>query len=299
MKKLTVIMMLSMSILLFGKDYSKYKTDKLISATQGKELIEKGKNIVVIDVRQPATYLLGNIPNSYNMWRPDMEAKDDRYGKITNMRGSRKEIEDELNKMGVTKDSTLVLIGNGLDKYKLWWILDMYGMDNVKIVDGGYDALKSTGIKTTIGKEKEEVRGNYHFPNIKEKDNVADFKEVKSATTDKNTILIDTRMKKEYTGETEAKGSYAAGRIPSAIWIEWTEAVNKDKTLKSYEELEKIYKFDKDKTIIPYCQVGVKSAHTYFVLKELLGYKAKNYDGSWLEWSYQVSNGNAQLEKGE
>lgn len=82
------------------------------------------------------------------------------------------------------------------------------------------------------------------------------------------------------------------GHIPHAANVPWANAVREDGTFKSREELEKLYK-DKgitpDKEIIAYCRIGERSSHTWFVLKELLGYeKVKNYDGSWTEWGSAV-----------
>ena len=88
------------------------------------------------------------------------------------------------------------------------------------------------------------------------------------------------------------KGAKEAGRIPESIPADWAHSVNYegDKKFKSLEELEAIYTSilpDKEQPIIVYCHSGVRSAHTNFVLSNLMGYKnIKNYDGSWVEWSH-------------
>lgn len=302
MKKIVVLGSLIVSALLYGKDYTKYKTTKLISANEAKELIEKDKNVVLIDVRPSAKFMLSNVDGSYNFWRPDMEPKDDRYGEIGGMRASREEMEQELNKMGVTKDSTIVLTGDGVDEYRLWWILDLYGMENVKVVDGGYDALKATGIKTGMGGEADEKKGDYKFPEGKDKDSLATIETVKAAISNPKYVIIDTRSTDEHTGKSLKKGAFEKGRIPGSVHIEWTEALDKDHTFKDYDELVKLYNgkgVTKEKIAIPYCQSAVRSAHTTFVLKELLGYPVENYDGSWIEWSHEAKNGNVKLETGE
>nr|WP_307774560.1 rhodanese-like domain-containing protein [uncultured Cetobacterium sp.] len=303
MKKSLILGSLLLSMVAFGKDYSEYKSNKLISAEAAKELITNDKNVVLIDVRPEAQYMLSNVKGSYNMWRPDMQPKDKRYGEIGGMRASREEMEAELNKMGVTKDTTLVLTGNGLDEYRLWWILDLYGMENVRIVDGGYDALKESGLKTGFGKEADEKKGSYEFPAVEDKDTLADIEEVKESIGNTEAVIIDTRSEEEYKGESLKKGAFEKGRIPGCVFVEWTDATNKDKTIKSYDELVELYKsagIVGDKEFIPYCQSAVRSAHTTFVLRELLGYKnVKNYDGSWIEWSHEAKDGKVQLEVGE
>lgn len=303
MRKKLILGILLLSITLLGKDYKKYKTGKLISAEIAKKMIQSDENVIVIDVRQNAKFVLGNVEGSYNMWRPDMEPKDDRYGDIGGMRASREEMETELNKMGVTNDSTLILIGEGLDEYRLWWILDMYGMENIKLVDGGYSALKNTGLKVRYGKEAVEKKGDFKFQNTADKKTLALIDDVKEAIGDSNKYILDTRSRKEFTGEELKKGAVVKGRIPGSVWVEWTEALDNDKTMKSYDELVSIYEkqgLDSSKEVLVYCQSAVRSAHTTFVLKELLGYSlAKNYDGSWIEWSYAAKDGKVKVEVGE
>ena len=105
-------------------------------------------------------------------------------------------------------------------------------------------------------------------------------------------LLIDTRSPDEYSGKRQKSGAATAGRIPNSHAINWTNCVNynSDKKFKSVNQLRTIYQEiipNKDTQIIAYCHTGVRSAHTIFVLKELLGYShVKNYDGSWTEWSY-------------
>jgi thiosulfate/3-mercaptopyruvate sulfurtransferase len=112
--------------------------------------------------------------------------------------------------------------------------------------------------------------------------------------------LIDTRTADEYSGKRQKEGARAAGRIPGSMNIDWAEAVhyNKDMTFRSVEDLKKKYRRlpeDREQPIIAYCHSGVRSAHTSFVLTQLLGYnQVHNYDGSWLEWS---TFANAPIEK--
>ena len=107
-----------------------------------------------------------------------------------------------------------------------------------------------------------------------------------------NYKLIDTRSASEYNGEFQKKGAFMAGMIPNSIQIDWAEAIdyNGDKRFKSLNELESVFTrngIQKEDQIIVYCHSGVRSAHTTFVLTQLLNYtNVKNYDGSWIEWSY-------------
>ena len=88
------------------------------------------------------------------------------------------------------------------------------------------------------------------------------------------------------------EGAQRGGHIRGAQNIPWATAVAEDSTFKSAEELRQIYGgkgIAPDKPTIAYCRIGERSAHTWLVLHELLGYPAvRNYDGSWTEWGSLV-----------
>jgi thiosulfate/3-mercaptopyruvate sulfurtransferase len=112
------------------------------------------------------------------------------------------------------------------------------------------------------------------------------------------TRLVDVRSPQEFSGEIiampgyEHEGAQRAGHIPGAASVPWASAVTEDGTFKSAEELRELYTTKgvlNSDPIIAYCRIGERSAHTWFVLHELLGKdEVKNYDGSWTEWGNLV-----------
>jgi thiosulfate/3-mercaptopyruvate sulfurtransferase len=112
--------------------------------------------------------------------------------------------------------------------------------------------------------------------------------------------LVDVRSPQEFSGELiampgyEQEGAQRAGHIPGAASVPWAQAVREDGTFKPREELEDLYTtkgvIAGDTPIIAYCRIGERSAHTWFVLHELLGRDdVRNYDGSWTEWGNMVN----------
>jgi thiosulfate/3-mercaptopyruvate sulfurtransferase len=110
--------------------------------------------------------------------------------------------------------------------------------------------------------------------------------------------LVDVRSPDEYAGRLLAPAhlpqeqSQRGGHIPTARNIPWSKAANDDGTFRTDDELRGLYSdagVDLDKDTIAYCRIGERSAHTWFVLHELLGIQnVKNYDGSWTEYGSLV-----------
>ncbi|HEV2893197.1 MAG TPA: rhodanese-like domain-containing protein, partial [Actinomycetota bacterium] len=109
---------------------------------------------------------------------------------------------------------------------------------------------------------------------------------------------VDVRSPQEFSGELiamagyEQEGAQRSGHIPGAASVPWAPAVQEDGTFKSADELRELYSGKgvlADEPIIAYCRIGERSAHTWFVLTQLLGYQdVRNYDGSWTEWGSLV-----------
>jgi thiosulfate/3-mercaptopyruvate sulfurtransferase len=110
--------------------------------------------------------------------------------------------------------------------------------------------------------------------------------------------FVDVRSPQEYSGEKLApdhlpqEQPYVGGHVPGAANVPWAKAANDDGTFKSADELRTLYAgagIRPDATVITYCRIGERSSHTWFALRELLGYEhVLNYDGSWTEYGSLV-----------
>ena len=260
----------------------------LIEAVELKPLINKS-NIKILDFRKREDYENSHIIGALHITRNDIEDKSYPY---SGMMAKKEQMESLLSNLGINNNDTIIIYDNNgmCEASRLWWILQNYNYDNVKILHGGLAGWENINGETTM--EGTEVsKSNFRFNETPYMKYYVSKNQVYEALQ-RNTVIIDTRNNDEFTGKYHKKGAKKPGRIPNGINIDWAININYDgnKRLKPIEELETIYNklnINKSDSIILYCHSGVRSANTTFVLTQLLGYKnVMNYDGSWTEWSH-------------
>ena len=212
---------------------------------------------------------------------------------------SKENFEKLLRQAGVNNDSTIVIYGDSNNWFAAWgaWVFDVYGVKNVKLLDGGrkkWEAEKRplTPLATKVATGNIKVSDANNALRARLSDVVA------VANKKSDTALVDIRSNDEFTGKIFAPAgvqetAIRAGHIPGAVNVPWGQAVAEDGTFKSAEELKKVYAavgIDGKKPIITYCRIGERSSHTWFALSKILGYNVKNYDGSWTEYGNSVGN---------
>jgi thiosulfate/3-mercaptopyruvate sulfurtransferase len=263
------------------------KFDNLIEIETFKRMAHHA-HIKILDFRKKELYDKEHIMDALPIWRTDIEHASYPY---RGMMASPTQIENLFSRLGIGANDTLIVYDdNGLcNAARLWWILQNYNFTNVKLFHGGLDVWKENNgsvtseipkIKDTVFKLTETPSMKYHIS-----------KEEMLNTLNAGVVILDTRSLDEFSGKRQKKGATKAGRIPKSIHIDWAETIdyNGGKKIKPIQDLEAIYSHmnvSKEDPVIVYCHSGMRSAHTTFVLTQLLGYKnVKNYDGSWTEWS--------------
>ncbi|HRF96362.1 MAG TPA: rhodanese-like domain-containing protein, partial [Aggregatilineales bacterium] len=164
--------------------------------------------------------------------------------------------------------------------------LKYYQHENVVIYEGGLARWEADGQEVEAGALAEIEPVVYEIAEADlEIRTTGDY--VVEHLDDAGVQLCDTRSADEYLG-LDVRAD-RGGHIPGAINLEWIDTIDLETGLfKTYEELDELFTlagFDREKEIITYCQTGVRGAHVWFVLRELLGYpNVRNYDGSWVEY---------------
>ena len=206
----------------------------------------------------------------------------------------KKQLEALLAKSGVTPETTIIAYGDNNNWFAAWffWLLKYYGHKGVKLVNGGrakWIAEKRPIVTEAPTYTKSEYRASGPDASVR-----ALREYVLEHVIGNGAKIVDVRSPKEYAGELLApenlpqEGAQRGGHIPGAQNVPWATAVAEDGRFKSADELRQIYGgkgIDGEGETIAYCRIGERSAHTWFVLKYLLGHeRVRNYDGSWTEW---------------
>ncbi|MFW5680707.1 MAG: sulfurtransferase [Pseudomonadota bacterium] len=248
--------------------------------------------IVEVSV-EPGLFERGHIPGAQNVsWHTDLVETT-----VRDIAGPEK-FEDLLQRLGIEEDTTVVLYGDNNNWFAAWgaWLFSYYDLeDNVKLLDGGRTKWEAEGrpVSTrpsavaassiTLGEPNREVRAL--LPDV-----------LATVHGETDAVILDIRSPDEFSGKIIAPAgvpelAIRAGHMPGAVNLPWSRAVNEDGTFKSTDELRDLYAsigIDGSRPIITTCRIGERSSHSWFLLTRLLGFDAKNYDGSWTEYGNLV-----------
>jgi thiosulfate/3-mercaptopyruvate sulfurtransferase len=248
--------------------------------------------VVLVEVDEDTSaYDKGHIRNAIKLdWKKDLQ--DPVRRDFVDKAG----FEALLSERGIGNDDTVVLYGGNNNWFAAYayWYFKLYGHRDVKLLDGGRKRweLDSRELVTQVPR-----RPATHYTASDVDASIRAMRdEVVSAIGSKN--LVDVRSPDEFSGKLLApahlpqESAQRPGHIPSARNIPWSKAANEDGTFRSDDELRELYGgagVDFGRDTIAYCRIGERSAHTWFVLHELLGHPSvKNYDGSWTEYGSLV-----------
>jgi thiosulfate/3-mercaptopyruvate sulfurtransferase len=252
-------------------------------------------NLVVAEVDEnPDLYEDGHIAGAVKLhWRDDLQDPIERD--II----EKAEFERLMGSRGIGNDTSVVLYGDKNNWFAAYayWYLKIYGHADARILDGGRQKWIDEGRDLTTDAPV-PVSASYTAKEADESIRVRRDNVLQGLENGGGRALVDVRSPQEYSGELmappgyEQEGAARTGHIPSAQSIPWAQAVRDDGTFKSPDELRELYGakgVTPEKEVLAYCRIGERSAHTWFVLRELLGYpNVKNYDGSWTEWGNLV-----------
>ena len=249
-------------------------------------------NVVLIEVDvDTAAYDEGHPPGAV-AWNWTSQLQD----QVSRDVASREVVTNLLRSAGANDDSQIVLFGDNNNWFAAYalWMLELYGVTNTALMDGGRVKWEAEGRGTTTDAP---AAGSGSIA-VAERDEAlrAKLPDV-LAHVEAGGQLVDVRSPDEFNGVIMAppglpETAQRKGHVPGASNIPWATAVAEDGTFKSADELSGIYQaqgITGDQPVIAYCRIGERSSHSWFALRYLLGIdNTSNYDGSWTEYGSVV-----------
>ncbi len=290
--KPTLLLAAALSLSAFGTLTTHAANQPLVDTEWATKNAQDAKVRLVEVSVDPGVFEKGHLPGAQNVrWHTDL------VDPVRRDIISKEQFEALASKLGITPETTVVLYGDNNNWFAAWgaWIFNYYGHKDVRLLDGGrvkWEAEKrpySTEIASVTPTQYKvtEVNSNLRarLPDV-----------VAIAEGKKDARLLDIRSPDEFAGKIIAPPgvqelAIRAGHVPTAVNLPWKVVVKEDGTFKSPEDLKKLYAekgIDGNQEVVVYCRIGERSAHSWFVLNQLLGYNARQYDGSWTEYGNAV-----------
>ncbi len=244
------------------------------------------EKLVIVDTRPIEEYELGHIPGAISLPDDLTYQHKEQSGLIVEPNI----IQNVLRERGIDTESFVVVYDDGslVDAARVFWTLEVYGLKQVRVLNGGFADWQAKNLAVNIDTPK--VKASNYVVRIDHRRIASKFS-TRLATINPNQRVIDARSEKAYRGEVSTAERF--GHIPSAINISvhqhFEQQAANGKHLLPIDELAQIYKdVPKHEKVVLYCEIGRISTTNYLALREL-GYDVSNYDASWREWGNDLS----------
>jgi thiosulfate/3-mercaptopyruvate sulfurtransferase len=273
---------------------SDYANPDVLVETDWVEQHAKDPGVAIVEVDEDTTaYEKGHIPGAISIdWANELHDVPRREFV------SSEQLAELLGSKGISSTDTIVLYSGNNNWFAAYayWLFKYRGVDNIKLLNGG---RKKWELESRPLEQDVPDRPAARFEIGKERPELRIFRdEVLERARRGDAAWVDVRSPEEFRGELLApphlpqEQAQVPGHIPGAANVTWSKTVRDDGTFKAADELRALYEAEgitKDRDVVTYCRIGERSSHSWFVLKELLGFgDVRNYDGSWTEYGSLV-----------
>lgn len=262
--------------------------DPLIQPSALRHQLEQDPQLVLLGMTHPWRFRWRHLPGSHAVWRPQIGHAGG--CRLIDAAG----FEAWAQSLGIHNSSRVVIWDRRYDASRLWWAFQRYGHADVRVLDGGLRAWRSSGLPLQRGGGRPtpstpgtfQARKGDAFP-------TADIADVLASEMKADVQLWDCRSSAEWSGRRRMRGARKPGRIPWARHLPWELFRNysrRDRRFRSDEQIQEViaaYGIDPGKRQLFYCQSGVRTTVPMLALARLGWdpHQLCNYDGSWREWS--------------
>lgn len=291
MKRMVSWLIFSLLLITLFSGYSQAALSDYFVST---DWVESNRaDVVVIDVRKAPLYYLGHIDGALHVDRSEFLSK--RNG-VKSLVPTSQEFSALMSRLGITPETTVIAYATDSDPYasRLVWSLRFHGHQKSFVLDGGYQKWSLEDRAVAVLSSPTPQPTDYQLA-VSEPlpDTRAEGDYVLTRIANSSVLVWDTRRLSEHVGS-EVRAD-RGGHIPGAVHLNWEELqkeVQGAKVLKSEDEIRALLStkgITPDKEIIAHCQTGIRSSYATLVLLGLNYDRARNYDGSWIEWANNPS----------
>jgi thiosulfate/3-mercaptopyruvate sulfurtransferase len=242
--------------------------------------LAQAKNLHVLDARGKGKYVDGHVPGA--VW---VDATT--WARAFGEGGDQAGWEKRIGALGITTETPVAIYDDSQSKdaARMWWILRYWGVNDVRLVNGGWRGYVASGGPVEKGEVAAKPAAAHLSPRQERLATKAQLKDLVTAGSNASQI-VDTRSTGEYCGtEHTAKRN---GALPGATHLEWSDTLDaKTGRFKSADELTRLFReagVDAGKPAVTYCQSGGRASVMVFVLELMGGKDVRNYYRSWAEW---------------
>ncbi len=265
---------------------------RIITADEAKKMIEASaafSKVTVLDVRAGyKDYFRGHLPQAVHLNFDTLRGTDENGVPVQYLPSTM--AQDVLRRAAVDQNKTHIIYAGGgtgdeiLSTSMVAYVLEMNGIQDVAVVDGGLDVYK-----TKFGASQQYPKHKASKVQLKPKNIGVTVKEVIAEKEKANVVLVDARPVEEYKGETNIW--MRNGHIPGAMNFPWRKVMNEENThlfkpVAAVEGELKKMGITPDKDVIVYCGTSREGSLLRFYLKHVMNYpKVRLYEGSWKEYA--------------
>ncbi len=250
------------------------------------EWLEKNRadpQLVILDARPEAEYAKGHLPGAVPINTYDHLVDSSPAGEQAFHRW----LGETLGRAGLTPEDRVVIYENklGMRAGRAYWMLYYAGLEKIAMLAGGLESWQASGLPVST---ESAARPPSKFRLRPQKKFVATAQEVAAAARNPKTVILDVRTREEYEGKSGSADCARQGRIPGAVWVEWTEFLADQTAFQAPEKLGVLLMqkgITPDKQIVTYCHRGARAGMVWAALDALGFPKVKNYAGSWHDWA--------------
>ena len=261
------------------------------------------ESLLIVDMRSPAAHADAHVPGAVNL------PLDAIIGTVEGVpfEFAEQRVAESLRGIGLRNGDTVVIYDDlgMMNAARLFWTLEYVGHDDVRVLDGGWNAWLAAAGAVEAG-DVERQPSSFELSLDATKLITAD--ELAGRLDDPRLAIADARSHEEYLGE--LRYGARAGRIPGSVHLPWFDALTGGDILPTSQQGWQAELTDPDVEllkspaelgawlegaglspeleVVTYCQTFWRGAHLYFVLR-LMGFdEVRGYDGSWAEWGNRL-----------